>query len=234
MWPMASSPGSVASTGWVKISATWPMDFVGVDLVAIGGADAGALLAAMLQRVEPEIGQLGGFGVAVDGDDAAFFVELIETRRALRARTEPRDLSDIGFQGPLVSGSERRDFPTAQRDAALPDLDAFLNCNADDRTFDRVFLGDGRDAFGLRGRNQDAGGRFVEHQHFGAEVAREIDLRADLGGAEAALGERDGEAAIAEVVRGFGEAVVDHAADGVLHALFVFHVERGRQAPEVC
>jgi len=50
---------------------------VAVDLGAIGGADAGAFLAAMLEGVEAEVGELGGFGVAVDGDDAAFVVEFV-------------------------------------------------------------------------------------------------------------------------------------------------------------
>jgi hypothetical protein len=45
--------------------------------LAVGGADAGAFLAAMLQRVEAQVSQLGGFGMAVDGDYAALFVEFI-------------------------------------------------------------------------------------------------------------------------------------------------------------
>ena len=49
-----------------------------MDLVAVAGADAGALLPAVLQGVEAEVGQLGGFGMAVDGDHAALVVEFIE------------------------------------------------------------------------------------------------------------------------------------------------------------
>ena len=70
----AASP----STALVKISATWPMDLWQWISAAVAGADAGAFLAAMLQRVEAQIGQLGGFRMAVDGDDAALFVEFIE------------------------------------------------------------------------------------------------------------------------------------------------------------
>ena len=51
---------------------------VGVDLLAVGSADARALLAAMLHGVEPEIGELGCFGVAVDGDHSTFVMKLIE------------------------------------------------------------------------------------------------------------------------------------------------------------
>jgi hypothetical protein len=52
--------------------------FVDEDLRAVGGAEAGALLSAMLQRVKPEVSQLGRFGVAVNRDHSAFVVEFIE------------------------------------------------------------------------------------------------------------------------------------------------------------
>ena len=38
----------------------------------------GALLAAMLQRVQAQIGELGGFRMAVNRDHAALVVEFIE------------------------------------------------------------------------------------------------------------------------------------------------------------
>ncbi len=44
--------------------------------LAVGGGDAGRLLAAMLEGVEAEIGLAGGVGMAVNGDYAAFFAEL--------------------------------------------------------------------------------------------------------------------------------------------------------------
>ena len=47
------------------------------EALAVGGGDAGRFLAAMLQGVEAEVGLAGGVGVAVDGDDAAFFAELV-------------------------------------------------------------------------------------------------------------------------------------------------------------
>src|SRR5262245_56189079 len=46
-------------------------------LLAVGGGDAGALLAPVLQRVETEIGHVGGFGMAENAEDAAFFPELV-------------------------------------------------------------------------------------------------------------------------------------------------------------
>ena len=45
---------------------------------AVAGGDAGAFLAAMLQRVEPQIRQVGGFGMAVDGEHAALLVEFVQ------------------------------------------------------------------------------------------------------------------------------------------------------------
>src|ERR1035437_5948047 len=67
----------------------------------------------------------------------------------------------------------------------------------------------------------------------GAEVAIEIDVRADFGGSEAAFGERHGEAAIAKIVRRFGETGGDDFADGLLHAFVAVEIRRGRQAPKL-
>ena len=51
---------------------------VAVNVAAVGGSDAGGFLSAMLQGVEAEIGELGGFGMVVDRHHAAFFVQLVE------------------------------------------------------------------------------------------------------------------------------------------------------------
>jgi len=87
--------------------------------------------------------------------------------------------------------------------------------------------------FRMGGGDQDARRTFVKGKHFGAEVAIEIDLRADFVGAETALGEGDGKAAIAQIVRRFGEARGLDFPDGLLHALLAVEIERGRQAPEL-
>ena len=50
------------------------------DLDAVGRGDAGALLPAMLQRVQPEVGEVRGLGVAEDPEDAALVLELVEHR----------------------------------------------------------------------------------------------------------------------------------------------------------
>jgi hypothetical protein len=46
-------------------------------MLAVSGGDAGGFLTAVLQGVERKIGFTRGMGMAVDGDDAAFFVQLV-------------------------------------------------------------------------------------------------------------------------------------------------------------
>ena len=48
-----------------------PHAFMGVELFAVGGDDAGAFLSAVLEGVEAVVGQFGGVGVAVNAEDAA-------------------------------------------------------------------------------------------------------------------------------------------------------------------
>ena len=55
--------------------------FDAVDVAAVAGGDARALLAAVLQGEQAEMAQLGRFRVAVDGEDAALVVEFIEMGR---------------------------------------------------------------------------------------------------------------------------------------------------------
>ena len=49
----------------------------------------------------------------------------------------------------------------------------------------------------------------------------------------AAFGQRHGEPSVAEIVRGFRQARGYDLAHHVLHALFIIHVEGGRQAPQL-
>ena len=95
------------------------------------------------------------------------------------------------------------------------------------------FLAMAATCLGLVGGNQDARRPFVERQHLRAQVRIEVDLRADLGRAEGALGQRHGQSAVAQVVRRFRQPLRHDLADGVLHALFVLHIERRRQAPKL-
>ena len=79
--------GGVAGVADGEIAGELLQDFVGEDVgdqahaldvrevMAVGGGDAGGLLPAMLQRVEHEVDLARGFGVGVDGDYAAFFVQ---------------------------------------------------------------------------------------------------------------------------------------------------------------
>ena len=51
--------------------------FVDAQVRAIARGDARRFLAAMLQRVQAEIGQLGRFGMAENAEYAAVIVEVI-------------------------------------------------------------------------------------------------------------------------------------------------------------
>src|ERR1700760_3505404 len=51
--------------------------FVDVKLRAVTRYDSGGFLAAMLQRVEAQVGHLGGFRMIEDAEDAALIVEMI-------------------------------------------------------------------------------------------------------------------------------------------------------------
>ena len=44
---------------------------VGVERLAVAGHDAARLLPAVLERVQPEVGHVGGLGVTEDAEDAA-------------------------------------------------------------------------------------------------------------------------------------------------------------------
>ena len=50
---------------------------VGVELLAVEADDAGGLLAAVLQGVQPQRGVRRGVGMAEDAEDAAFLVQLV-------------------------------------------------------------------------------------------------------------------------------------------------------------
>ena len=77
-WPIASRPGrpdSVCTSngvGDVAHRAGEP------HLLPIRGGDARALLSAMLESVETEVGHVGRFGMAEDAEDAALVFELIQ------------------------------------------------------------------------------------------------------------------------------------------------------------
>ena len=50
---------------------------MGVEALAVARDDARRLLAAMLERVQAEVGDVRGLGVAVHRDDAALVVEAV-------------------------------------------------------------------------------------------------------------------------------------------------------------
>ena len=85
---------------------------VRVELLAVARDDAGRLLPAVLERVEPEISHVRGFGVAEDAENAALVVEMVvavvvvsmsrHARRRAWARWLGRGRRDDGGGGPCV------------------------------------------------------------------------------------------------------------------------------------
>ena len=51
-----------------------------MEAVAVEGDDAGGLLAAMLQRMQPKRGQGGGVGLSEDAEDAALLAQPVPAR----------------------------------------------------------------------------------------------------------------------------------------------------------
>ena len=80
---MAMWPGSAFERAFVEGLGDVPHRARDAHLLAVGGGDAGALLAAMLQRIEAEIRQVGRFGMPEDAKDAALVLELVDACRSL-------------------------------------------------------------------------------------------------------------------------------------------------------
>jgi len=79
---------------------------MGEVLAAVRGDDAAALLPAMLEGVEAEVGQMRGFFAAVDPEDAAFIMEAIGAmglfERLQLSGGQPIEGSVAGRQATLV------------------------------------------------------------------------------------------------------------------------------------
>ena len=63
-----------------KSPAPGPCPFADAERRAVGRDDAGGFLTAMLQRVESQVGELRGFGVAENAEDAAVVVKVVVVR----------------------------------------------------------------------------------------------------------------------------------------------------------
>ncbi len=75
------SPGARAASrasALSKASATWPIARDARIRAPSARDDAGALLPAVLERVEAEVREVGGLGMTEDPEDAALVLELVE------------------------------------------------------------------------------------------------------------------------------------------------------------
>jgi len=96
-------PGEIADRRFIEIVGDVAHRFVDAQSRAVGRRDADALLPAVLQRVQAEVGEIGGLRMAVNAEDAAFFFELVHffklawgptpTRLSRCARSQARSLA---------------------------------------------------------------------------------------------------------------------------------------------
>ena len=80
---------------------------VGVELLAVGGDDAGRLLPAVLERVQPEVGEVGRLGVAEDAEDAAHARASVAPAARRRQTSSGRSSSD-GWPSEVGQALSRR------------------------------------------------------------------------------------------------------------------------------
>ena len=74
------------------------------ERLAVGGHDAGRLLATVLERIERQVRQRRGLGVTVDAHDPALFVELVEHPAALTVAEATRLVHAARRRGAAVAG----------------------------------------------------------------------------------------------------------------------------------
>ncbi len=108
----------------------------------------------------------------------------------------------------------------------LIDNNAAFYSNTEIDDLDVVLLGRFNDSGGVGGGYQNARGSFVKQLNFGGVAGRQRDARADA--AEAGLGKCDSKPTIGEIVRGLDQSGSNDLANGLMHALFVIHVEHRR------
>ena len=158
-----------------------------VVLPAVRGRDAGALLAAVLERVEPEVGEVRRFGVTVHAEDAAGVVvaiglagggelrrrvaahqllqrrfhQLCSSRRGMaRAHTASMSASSTSIQG-AVPGARMHQARTARR------ADATRGNIGRPRAFQQRVA--------VAGRDEHAARRLAEEQRVGADAVGQLD-----------------------------------------------------------
>ncbi len=165
--------------------------------------------------------------MAVDGDYAAFFVEFVASMASWRVgcRTMTCPGKAACFEAVCVQG--RRCPRSIQRDLRCRSRNRFFIVTPMTGASISYFAAIAATCFGMEVEIRMREGL---HGRAGTRAAgrwSRSTWRADFGGAEGAFGEGHGETAIAEVVRGFGQAGGNDVAHGDVHALLVVHVERG-------
>ena len=205
-------------------------------LRAVGGGDARALLAAVLQRVQAEVGHVGRFGVAEDAEDAALVLEFVEHVRPILLSEIPIDRRRPRSLGVVDRHVDRHAAPAAAMRSRLPpvwpmtragtpaaaacahDLRHVLRCHRDDHARRRL-AEQRRSRVRARGSREPPGPR------------RSRRRRRSRGRVEAALRERDREAAVRAIVaRSDQPRSASQPHEQVLQRALAIEIERGRHA----
>ena len=151
-------PGGACSLPSSKTCATRPMSLHGGHAPAVGDGDAGALLPAVLQRVEREVGQAGDVAAGrVDAEDAAHAAG----RHRIRERVLVR-LARVGRR------QLERELAAAQRDRRAAQR-ADLSTR---HTRSVARLGQGRLVLGRAARDDQAAALAEERHRVAAGAAR--------------------------------------------------------------
>src|SRR5699024_874056 len=96
--PQGDVPGQGAQRDVVEDLGDQPHVLVDEDLLPVAGGDPGGLLAAVLQSVQPEVGELGDlFAGGPDAEDTAGVL-----RALLAGEDVVRELTVTAYHGPIV------------------------------------------------------------------------------------------------------------------------------------
>ena len=151
-----------------------PHGLLDVQRRAVGGRDPGGLLAPVLERVETQVGEVGGLRVVEDAEEAALVVELVVVEpdgfHAAPSASRPDSAStgcpsarDSPFSNASASASVDSD--TRGRDSD-PHLEPVPAHAAEDLNRHGPLPHDPRQALHVsrRHRDEDAGRRLAEEQ----------------------------------------------------------------------
>ena len=202
---MAMWPGSVCERRLVEGVGDLAHRARDAQLLAVGGGDAGALLSAMLERVEAEVGEIRRFGVTEDAEDTALVFEFVQHRSGPSIlRRSPARSSVSSARRPEHARLPQRDNRSPRRRHRHRDSRIRLSC----RSPAPARRARAPAAAAPPGRSladtTDARRRFAEERRATPDDAASTPARSTSSRCRrcrSALGKRDRQAAVRAVVR---------------------------------